>query len=247
MTTDNLYPIEQAAAIIGIKKRTLYEWIEDGVIPCRKNHQGHLCLGKATVQDLTGLRQVLRPRPIKKLLTLRKLGVVTTAFAAQRIGVSQSTVQGWSHSGRLTGVLKVDGAYHLPEALMEMLAKINQQLPTNEAAKILDADDKTIQNWSHKGWIGRWTLPSGTARYSQSDVNFWAQHMQGDAWREKDVRNLLRAPEDVINELTAGTPYSLLGEPAQLLVDHTDAELLEAALALRRRILAARAAETDTS
>ena len=232
MPTSELYSITQAAKKIGVTPNTVYRWIRTELIPCHRNERDHRCLDEATVQELAALRQTNPGKGLEATQEIRKLEAVPIGTAADRIGLNKSTIRGWACKGLLAGVIHIGHEQCLPEALVDELAAINQELSFGEAQALLRISERLVILWIRNGWIRNWTLPGGIKRYSRQDVTFWANQMQEPL--KNSVKRILRAPEAVIDELCAHQKGRPLSETAQKLINAAPSGLLRTALTYRR-------------
>src|SRR5512138_312657 len=117
--------------------------------------------------DRQSRRQMLKMRklePVPVMSAQPKLNFYTTREAAQRLGVSVTTVQLWVESGALTAWKTAGGHRRIPsEAVDAMLA--GQHAPAaapheaTSAPSVLIVEDEPVQREMYRLKFGEWKLP----------------------------------------------------------------------------------------
>ncbi len=231
MSTSQDYTLPQAAQHTRIAYATLRRWVNEGLVPSHTKTNGTLRrLSQSTVTELKTLHEAHSVRQVQRILRRRQLGTLSTKEAAARIGVSDEQLGIWARNGRIRGLIKQDGAYHFPIAVVDRLTEINHDFNLDEAGTTLGVGPSDIKHLSAKTLIRHRTFPNGIDHYDRTDIAFWRDQMSEPGQREA-VLKLIRTPVAIIDELTE------LSKAAQRLIERTDPNLLQTALAFRRRLL----------
>ena len=109
----HLHRITDAAAIAGVSRDTVYQWIKSGTLRAHKYH-GLMYVDPA---DLPACRQ--RDRISRRVPDLPPGGLTTTRKAASQTGLPLRTVQHYAQSGQVTAT-KHNGRWYV--SLQEIIA-----------------------------------------------------------------------------------------------------------------------------
>lgn len=151
--TSSLSP-QEAAALAGVSAETIRRWIDDALLPARRDERGALRIDRAQLQ------QFLRSRgPEQRMLTIRDV--------AERENVSVNTVRRWIKSGKLPATQLRDeeamlsdqapGSYQIYYADYRHFV-LEHQNTVAAVARRMHRHPNTIRRWLRSGRIGGYKI-----------------------------------------------------------------------------------------